>query len=111
MPPMEAEYIAACEGAKDAACTQQLLDELGLSLNPTVKTNSEGTFNLAHTSRCLRRTRHIEHRYHYLRQQVQADRLAIATILGKENLADILTKINPMATIKKWQDRWMRLAE
>jgi hypothetical protein len=82
----EAEYIATCEAAKDAAWAKQFLEEIGITLKPSLKTDSEGSFNLAQTSRCLRRTRHIEHRYHYIRQQVQKDNLSIATIPGKTTL-------------------------
>jgi len=58
----DAEYIAACEGAKDAAWARQFLNEIGTTLIPTLKTDSEGSYNLAQTARCLRRTRRIEHR-------------------------------------------------
>jgi len=34
----------------------------------------------------LRRSRHIEHRYHYLRQQVQNGSLTIKTIPGKDTI-------------------------
>jgi len=49
----EAEYIADCEGAKDAAWTQQFLAELKIPLTPVLKTDSEGAYHLAYTSHCL----------------------------------------------------------
>jgi len=107
----EAEYIASCEGAKDAAWAPQFLAEIGMEVQPLLSTDSEGSYNLTQTSRCLRRTRHIEHRYHYIRQQVQAGRLTINTIPGKNNPADIFTKLTAMSSITKWQSNWMRSAE
>jgi len=58
----EAEYIADCEGAKDATWIQS---ELAIRMTPTLHTDSEGAYNLS--SKFARRSRHIEHRYHYLR--------------------------------------------
>lgn len=66
----EAEYIAACEGAKDAAWIQQLLRELNVTVTPTLYTDNEAADKLSKTQAYHRRTRHIQHRWHYLRQQV-----------------------------------------
>ena len=64
----EAEYIADCEGAKDLAWGRQFLKELRIEASqpPTLVTDSEGAYNLSKTSQFLRRSRHIEHRYHYI---------------------------------------------
>lgn len=39
------------------------------------------------------RSRHIEYRYHYIRQQVWAEKLKVITKSGKDNPADILMKL------------------
>ena len=105
----EAEYIAACEGAKDAAWGRQFLKELDHNLNqaPIMTTDSEGAFNLARTNNYSRRSRHIDHRYHYLRQEVNHKNLKMTTIPGKENPADIFTKILPMSAVREWKKRWL----
>ena len=103
----EAEYIADCEGAKDAAWIQQFLHELGITKTPTLYTDSEGAYNLSKTSKFARRSRHIEHRYHYLRQQQRTERLKVVTIPGKENPADMLTKLLPMTIVNGWKALWM----
>ena len=47
----EAEYIADCEGAKDAAWIMQFLQELGVISNkPILYTDSEGAYNLSKAS-------------------------------------------------------------
>ena len=98
----EAEYIADCEGVKDTAWIRQLLKEMKVTLEsaPMLKTDSEGAKNLSKTAKYLRRSCHIQHRFHYLREEVNCRNLHILAILGKENQADILTKITPMTTIK-----------
>lgn len=103
----EAEYIADCEGAKDAAWIRQFLKELGISAKPTLYTDSEEAFNLSKTAKFARRSRHIDHHYHYLRQQHQSGYLTMKTIAGKDNLADPLMKLLPMNTINEWKILWM----
>lgn len=105
----EAEYIAACEGAKDCAWGMQFLVELQIMTNPTLITDSEGALHLAKTSKFHRRSRHIEHRYHYIRQQVRGKHLRLRTIPGKDNPADLLTKLQNMTTIREWKKDWMSL--
>jgi len=64
----EAEHIACCERAKDLAWGMQFLQELRCLDTQTSRswTNSEGAQNLSQTNRFLRKSRHIEHRFHYL---------------------------------------------
>ena len=104
----EAEYIADCEGAKDATWIRPFLQELYITmLTPVLKTDSEGAYNLAQTLRFLRRSRYIEHCYHYLRQQCQRGLLTIKMIPGKANLADILMKLLLMSEISAWKANWL----
>jgi len=103
----EVEYIADCEGAKDAAWMQQFLAELGITTRSTLYTDSEGAYNLSKVSKFARRSRHIEHRYYYLRQQVRSGKLGITTIAGKNNPADVLTKLLPMSVMNGWKELWM----
>ena len=108
---MEAEYIADCEGAKDAAWIQQFLAELGIMITPTLYTDSEGAYNLSKASKFASRSWHIEHRFHYLRQQQRAKKLKVVTIPGKNNPADLLTKLLPMTTVNGWKASWMSTYE
>jgi hypothetical protein len=48
----EAEYVADCEGAKDAAAMRQLTSEMKIDTNtPILMTDSEGALNLSKTSK------------------------------------------------------------
>ena len=106
----EAEYIADCEGAKDLAWGQQLLSEFHINCQPRLTTDSEGAYDLAKTAKFQRRSRHIEHRFHYLRKAVRWGSIEMTTIPGKNNPADHLTKLLPMSSIKAWKERWMASA-
>jgi hypothetical protein len=74
--------------------------------NPSAA-NMERALNLLKTSKFQRRSRHIEHRFHYLRQESNKGHLAIHHIPRKKNPSDILTKITPMSTIHEWKKNWM----
>jgi hypothetical protein len=66
----EAEYIAASEGGKDAAWIRQLM-ELGETITPTIRIDNEAADKLTNTSAFHRRTRRIEHRFHYIREDIE----------------------------------------
>ena len=76
-----------------------------------MKTDSEGAFNVSKTAKFTCRSRHIEHEYHYLRQQVQLENLKVVTILGKENPIDILTKLLSMMSVNGWTERCLSTSE
>jgi hypothetical protein len=99
-----AEYIAACEGAKDAACIRQILPELGQqNITPTMRLDNEAAAKMTQPSAYHRRTRHIEHRYHYVREEVQKGYLKIIGVPGQENLADPLTKVVHGPVLAEWK--------
>lgn len=100
----EAEYIAASEGAKDAAWVRQLLQEWRLAVPPPhLYTDNEAAHKLTRNHSYHRRTRYIDHKYHYLHQEAQSGNLKIVGIMGKDQLADPLTKLVPMTTITAWK--------
>ena len=106
----EAEYIAMSEGLKDLAWIRQLLQEI-LPLHdwiPTMFTDNEAAQKLSKAQVYHRRTRHILHRFHYIRQEMDHQLVTIQRIPGKENPADIFTKILPIITVRTWKAFWMK---
>ena len=95
----EAEYIACSEAAKDSQWITQFLKELGMNPRPVLYTDNEAALKLTKTQTFHRRTRHIEHRYHYIRELVDQKTIQITGIKGKNNPADPLTKLLPMSSI------------
>lgn len=98
--------MAIGEGTKDAAWARKRLEKLNknqIRIIQTLITDSEGCYKISKTDKFARRTRHIEARYHYPRQQVQDGNLIIKTISGKENLADPSTKLLPIINMRNWR--------
>ena len=100
----EAEYIACSETAKDSQWISQFLNELKINMGiPTLYTDNEAALKLTKTQTFHRRTRHIEHRFHYIRELVDQKAIRIAGIKGQNNPADPLTKLLPMSSIGRWK--------
>ena len=81
----ELEYIAASEGAKDARWIRQLLAELYsatiqqaiIQQAPCLYTDNEAALKLTRNNAYHRRTRHLEHKWHYIRQEVSRGDLIV----------------------------------
>ena len=101
----EAEYIACSEATKDIRWLQQLLEEFPspIQTKPAyLYSDNEAAVKLTKTQTFHKRTRHIEHRYHYIRELVEQEMIQLRGITGKDNPSDILTKILPMSSVNKW---------
>ena len=98
----EAEYIACSEVAKDTSWLQQFLNEGEPEREVLLYTDNEAAIHLIKSQTFHRRTRHIEHKYHYIRQLVQNKKMKVVGIAGKKNPADILMKLIPMSKVREW---------
>ncbi|MBC8079190.1 MAG: Ty1/Copia family ribonuclease HI, partial [Gorillibacterium sp.] len=103
----EAEYIAAAEGAKDASWLRQVLEETKLRAKGqaiSLRTDNDATQKLCQNTSYRKRTRHLDIKYHYIRDQVNLGHLKVTGIPGKENMADLMTKLMSTPCLKKWMD-------
>ena len=99
----EAEYIACSETAKDIRWLQQLLEEVTQQVVPAAMfVDNEAAIKLTKTQTFHRRSRHIEHRHHFIREMVDRKLITMKGITGKENPADPLTKLLPMSKLMEW---------
>ncbi|KAK1552621.1 hypothetical protein Q3G72_020490 [Acer saccharum] len=96
---MEAEYVAACEAAKEAVWLRQFLIDLEVvpSVNKqiTIYCDNSGAVANSKEPRSHKRGKHIERKYHLLREIVQRGDVTITKIASVENLADPFTKALP----------------
>ena len=90
----EAEYIAAATGACQATWLARLLAELKgeKASATTLKIDNQSTIALSKNPVFHDRSKHIDVRYHYIRECVEEDRVRLESIGTTEQLADMLTK-------------------
>lgn len=90
---VEAELVAGCEAAREALFVHHLLEQLGITMDPPViRTDSMGCVHVARDPVQHWRLKHIDTKYHFLRNGVQARDLSISHVKGQDNPADIFTK-------------------
>ena len=105
---MEAEYVAASEAAKEAIWLRNYLLDLGIISNLprsiTVYCDNTGAVANSKEPRSHKATKHIERKYHIIREIVRRGDVQVEKIATLENLADPFTKSLP----QKVYDRHVR---
>ncbi|CAM8977595.1 unnamed protein product [Rhodiola kirilowii] len=92
----EAEYIAAVEAAKEAIWLKGVLNEIqGVMFVPTIFMDSQSALCLCKDPVYHERSKHIDVRYHFIRDMVESKEFVFEKILGEKNPADFGTKIVP----------------
>ncbi|XP_057443849.1 uncharacterized mitochondrial protein AtMg00810-like [Lotus japonicus] len=90
----EAEYVAASFGACQAVWLSMLLEEIGLKSSRVMKLliDNKPAIDLAKYPVAHGRSKHIETRFHFLRDQVSRGKLELEHFPIEEQLADLFTK-------------------
>lgn len=93
----EAEYIASAHATKEVLWLRHLLSEIGFpQLNPTlIYCDNQSCLALTKNSRFHDRSKHIELRYHFLRQKVEDKEIIFEYTPTTTMWADIFTKALP----------------
>ena len=92
----EAEYIAATEACKEAMWLQSILKEIDRKFyNATIFMDSQSALYLCKDPVYHERSKHIDVRYHFIRDMVEEDVISVMKIAGEKNPADFGTKIVP----------------
>jgi hypothetical protein len=83
-----------CEAAKDIVWTRRLLNGIGCDQKQPTELfcDNQGALKLVSNPEFHRRTKHIDVRYHYVRDQQMDGSLAVHHVGTKGQLADLLTK-------------------
>ena len=91
---VEAEYMAMAEALKDVMWWRPLLHQLGHDTSqPTpLLSDNQGTIHLAKNGDNSSRTKHVDVKYHLIRQEIRTQTVALSYISTQHNIADILTK-------------------
>ena len=97
---VEAEYVAQAHAAKEALWLRTFLAELQSEpeCRITINSDNQGAIALSRDNKYHSRTKHIDVRYHFIREAVEDEKLLVQYIPTDENPADIFTK--PLAKVK-----------
>ena len=90
----EAEYVALSEAAKEVKFVVQLLESIGFKVKKPVKVRVDnvGAIYIAENPSTSQRTRHIDTRYHFVREMVNDEYIEIVFVKSENNLSDGFTK-------------------
>ena len=89
----EAEYMGLAHGTQEVLFLRELVKEIGLSQDKTViHVDNQAAQQMAMNPVHHQRTKHIDVRYHFVRERVQTKEIELQHVSTKENLADIMTK-------------------
>ncbi|GJR99519.1 retrovirus-related pol polyprotein from transposon TNT 1-94 [Tanacetum coccineum] len=89
----EAEYVSARKACQQALWMKQALVDYDIKLDDIpVLCNNKRAIDLSKNPVLHSRTKHIEIRHHFLRDNVQKGNITIEKVDSEDNIADILTK-------------------
>nr|GEY11072.1 retrovirus-related Pol polyprotein from transposon TNT 1-94 [Tanacetum cinerariifolium] len=89
----EAEYVSAGKACQQALWIKQALVDYGISLDDIlIMCDNKGAIDLSKNLVQHSRTKHIEIRHHFHRDNVKKGNVSIEKVSSKDNVADILTK-------------------
>ncbi|GJY65930.1 retrovirus-related pol polyprotein from transposon TNT 1-94 [Tanacetum coccineum] len=101
----EAEYVSAEKACQQALWMKQILIDYDIRLDDvSIMCDNKGTIDLSKNPVQHSRTKHIEIRHHFLRDNVQKGHISIEKVSSVDNIADILTK-----SLKRESFNYLRL--
>jgi len=102
----EAEYIAASIATKEAIWLRNLLSDIGRRCEnaTTIMTDNQSAIKLIKNPEFHSRTKHIDVRYHFIREKFIKHEIDVKYIPSKNQLADIFTKGLPRDQFKHLVD-------
>ena len=101
----EAEYIALLEAFKEVLWLKGLVSEiLGVEVKTTLMCDSQSAIHLSKNQAHHERTKHIDIRYHFIKQVIEKKTVILTKVSGEENAVDIFTKVVPVSKLKHCLD-------
>lgn len=92
MSTTEAEYIAAADCCKELVYLKMLLEELGHESEVELKVDNQSSIRLMKSDIINKRSKHIDIKYHFIRDCVQKKIVNVEYCQSDKNIADIFTK-------------------
>jgi hypothetical protein len=90
----EAEYVALTSAVKDGLYFRSLISEIvgHKNVGVNLKGDNQGSLFIALNSVNNSRTKHIDIRHHFIRNQLTTDYYFLTKVHTKDNIADFFTK-------------------
>ena len=89
----EAEYIAFAGAAQEAVWLLQVLREFKFGMiSPIIYEDNQSTIKLVENPVFHKRSKHVDIKYHFVRELVENNTLTIQYVSTSDNIADIFTK-------------------
>ncbi|SPC60898.1 related to retrotransposon protein [Ustilago sp. UG-2017b] len=90
---VEAEFVAATEAAQEVLLFGHLFKAIGIDIGiPIIFSDNTGTIQVSRDPTQHWKLKHIDTKYHFIRDNVQDGKVKIKYIGTADNLADIFTK-------------------
>lgn len=98
----EAEYVAAATAAKELIWIRKLLSGIGCpcASATVLRVDNMSSINLVMNPEYHKRTKHIDTRYHYIREKVVSKKIKVECVPTEFQKADIFTKPLPKERFK-----------
>ena len=89
----EAEYVAASEACKEAIWLGRLVTDLGIKeQTPMLHCDSQSAIQLARNPVYHSKTKHVDVKYHFIREMLEDKQIQLVKVHTTENPADLLKK-------------------
>jgi protein associated with RNAse G/E len=97
---IEAEYKALCEATCEVVWLRRLLQDVGEEQRKAtiIKCDNQSSIKLAKNQVYHSRTKHVDTQFHFVRENMQSNDIALMYCNTSENVVDIFTK--PLGKIK-----------
>lgn len=100
----ESEYIAGSEAVRELVWLKRLLMELIGSFTPNLMMDNASAVKLVKNPEQHKRTKHIDVRYHFIREKYHNKEFNLHEVSSHDQLADIFTKPMPQPRIAYLRD-------
>ncbi|SOV06544.1 uncharacterized protein UDID_17512 [Ustilago sp. UG-2017a] len=97
---VEAEFVATTEATREVLFFKHLFKAIGIDVGiPTIFSDNTGTIQVSKDPAQHWKLKHIDTKYHFIRDNVQDGKVRIKYINTADNLADLFTKLVGKATL------------
>ena len=98
----EVEYMALTDASKEAVWLLGLMNELGFEQETVdIYNDSQSAITLAKNAVHHDKTKHIEIKFHFIRELIYSGLIRVKKIATETNPADIFTKVVPVGKLQE----------